>query len=87
MRLFGKKLKKGRGEDFYAFPEKNKSRRTRGGDAEETSQCAAGAEETFRRGGKRRRLLPVASMYSMHLSMKTGMGFSGVTTALKGTPK
>lgn len=31
--------------------------------------------------------LPVASMYSMHLSIKTGIGFSGVTTVVKGTPK
>lgn len=34
-----------------------------------------------------RLLLPVASMYSMHLSIKMGMGFSGVTTLVKGTPK
>lgn len=31
--------------------------------------------------------LPVASMYSIHLSIKIGIGFSGVTTVVKGTPK
>lgn len=69
-------------DDFYTFPEKKRkqTKATRAREAE--ARCAPACDETFPRW-----LLPVASMYSMHLSMKMGMGFSGVTTLVKGTPK